>query len=100
MRARLWKCLLGVEGIACPAAEFKGSRVKCVSVKSTSGTSDVTVQRQRDRLAAEKLELLGWGADHEHFEAEEIILEICNMVKCKEGNLNQFVWLWPLSLSC
>lgn len=98
MRARLWKCLAGVEGIACPAAEFKGSRVKCVSVKSTSGMSDVTVQRQRDRLAAETLELLGWEADQERFEAEERILEICNMVKCKEGN--QSVCLWPLSLSC
>lgn len=49
----------GAEGIAFCAAEFKGSRVKCVSVKSTSGMSDVTLQRPRDRQAAEKLELLG-----------------------------------------
>lgn len=64
-----------------------------MSVKSTRGTSDVTVQRQRDGLAAEKLELLGWDTDQQHFEAEEIILEICNMGKCKEGNCDQFVCL-------
>ena len=41
----------------------------------------------------EKFELLGWNTDQEHFEALEIILEICNMVKCKGGNCGQFVCL-------
>ena len=72
-RARLGKCHSGEDGITCCAAGLKRSKVKCVSVKSTLGTSDVTVQRQRDWLGTEKLEWLRWDPDQEDNEAQEII---------------------------
>lgn len=59
MRVGLWKCHLEEDGIANCASEFNRSNVKCISVKSRLGTSDVIVQRQKDWLVTEKLEFLG-----------------------------------------
>lgn len=55
------------------------------------GNVSVIVQRRKDWLVTEKHELLGWDPDQEDFEAEEVILEICNIGKCRRGNFGQFV---------
>lgn len=62
-----------------------------MSVASKLGTSDVLVQRQEDWLVSEKHELRGWDPDQEDLEAEEIILEIYNVGKCRKGNFGQFI---------
>lgn len=55
------------------------------------GNVSVIIQRQKDRLVTEKHELLGWDPDRDDFEAEEVILGICNIGKCRRGNFGQLV---------
>jgi hypothetical protein len=64
----LWECHSDKGEIPCCAAEFRKSKVKCVSVTYKLGTSHVIIHSRRNWLLHE------WCPN---FESEEIIWEMC-----------------------